>query len=109
MISAALATKASNSRRIAGEWSFRLTSAKAHSPSPARAGSTSATLAAITPVSSSDFTLRQTEAVDIAVLADEITAEEAVANIQEGWEEITADFGEDEQLEIYRLSLGITN
>ncbi len=42
-------------------------------------------------------------------LADEITAEEAVANIEEGWDEITEDFGRDEQLEIYRLSLGITN
>jgi multiple sugar transport system substrate-binding protein len=42
-------------------------------------------------------------------LADEITAEEAVANIEEGWEEITEDFGREEQLEIYKLSLGITN
>jgi multiple sugar transport system substrate-binding protein len=42
-------------------------------------------------------------------LAGEITAEQAVANIEEGWEEITEDFGRDEQLEIYRASLGITN
>lgn len=42
-------------------------------------------------------------------LADEITAEEALANIEEGWEEITEDFGRDEQREMYRLGLGITN
>ena len=42
-------------------------------------------------------------------LADEITAEEAVANIEEGWEEITEDFGREKQSEIYKLSLGITN
>jgi len=42
-------------------------------------------------------------------LAGDITAEQAVANIEEGWEEITDDFGRDEQAEIYRLSLGITN
>jgi len=42
-------------------------------------------------------------------LAGEITAEQAVANIEEGWEEITEDFGRDSQKSIYRLSLGITN
>ena len=42
-------------------------------------------------------------------LAGEITAEEAVANIEEGWEEITEDFGRDTQLDVYRLSLGVTN
>ncbi|MFK7856843.1 MAG: ABC transporter substrate-binding protein [Granulosicoccus sp.] len=42
-------------------------------------------------------------------LADEITAEEAVANIEEGWEEITEDFGRDSQREMYKASLGITN
>lgn len=42
-------------------------------------------------------------------LAGEITAEQAVANIEEGWEEITEDNGRDEQRRIYTLSLGITN
>ena len=42
-------------------------------------------------------------------LADEITVEQALANIEEGWEEITEDFGRDEQLAIYKASLGITN
>lgn len=42
-------------------------------------------------------------------LADEITVKQALANIEEGWEEITEDFGRDEQAAIYALSLGITN
>ncbi len=42
-------------------------------------------------------------------LADEITAEEAVENIEEGWEEITEDFGRERQATLYKLSLGITN
>lgn len=42
-------------------------------------------------------------------LAGEITAEEAVANIEEGWEEITEDFGRERQATLYKLSLGITN
>ena len=42
-------------------------------------------------------------------LAGEITVEQALANIEEGWEEITEDFGRDEQAAIYKLSLGITN
>ena len=42
-------------------------------------------------------------------LAGEITAEQAVANIQSEWEEITEDFGRDRQAQIYQLSLGITN
>ena len=42
-------------------------------------------------------------------LAGEITAEQAVANIEAGWEEITEDFGRDGQKAIYKLSLGITN
>ena len=42
-------------------------------------------------------------------LADEITAEQAMQNIYDGWEEITEDFGRDEQLKLYRASLGITN
>ncbi|MEO1020225.1 MAG: ABC transporter substrate-binding protein, partial [Pseudomonadota bacterium] len=42
-------------------------------------------------------------------LAGEITVEEALANIEEGWDEITEDFGRDEQLESYKASLGITN
>ena len=39
-------------------------------------------------------------------LADEITVEEALANIEEGWEEITEDFGRDEQIEAQALALG---
>ncbi|MEM1265780.1 MAG: extracellular solute-binding protein [Pseudomonadota bacterium] len=42
-------------------------------------------------------------------LAGEITVDQALENIEEGWEEITDDFGRDEQAAIYALSLGITN
>lgn len=42
-------------------------------------------------------------------LADEITVDQALANIEEGWEEITDDFGREDQAAIYSLSLGITN
>ncbi|TIX96506.1 MAG: extracellular solute-binding protein [Mesorhizobium sp.] len=42
-------------------------------------------------------------------LAGEITAEEAVANVETGWEEITERFGRDEQKNLYKSSLGITN
>jgi len=42
-------------------------------------------------------------------LAGEITEEQATANIEEAWEEITEDFGRDSQKTIYNLSLGITN
>ena len=42
-------------------------------------------------------------------LAEEITVDQALANIEEGWEEITEDFGRDEQAAMYKLSLGITN
>ncbi|MEM7024224.1 MAG: extracellular solute-binding protein [Pseudomonadota bacterium] len=42
-------------------------------------------------------------------LAGEITAEQALANIEEGWEEITDEFGRDDQLSMYKASLGITN
>lgn len=42
-------------------------------------------------------------------LADEITAQEAVANIEAGWEEITDDFGRDSQQAMYKASLGISN
>jgi multiple sugar transport system substrate-binding protein len=42
-------------------------------------------------------------------LADEVTAEEALANIEAGWEEITEDFGREDQLSMYRASLGISN
>ncbi len=42
-------------------------------------------------------------------LAGEITVDEALANIETGWEEITEDFGREKQLELYRLSLGATN
>jgi multiple sugar transport system substrate-binding protein len=39
-------------------------------------------------------------------LADEITVDEALANIEAGWEEITEDFGRDAQIEAQALSLG---
>lgn len=42
-------------------------------------------------------------------LAGEITVDQALANIEEGWEEITDDFGREDQAAIYSLSLGITN
>lgn len=42
-------------------------------------------------------------------LAGEITVDQALENIEEGWEEITDDFGRDDQSAIYSLSLGITN
>ncbi len=42
-------------------------------------------------------------------LAGEITVDQALANIEEGWEEITDDFGREDQAAIYKLSLGITN
>jgi multiple sugar transport system substrate-binding protein len=42
-------------------------------------------------------------------IAGEITAEEAVANVEAGWEEITEEFGRDSQAAIYQLSLGVTN
>lgn len=42
-------------------------------------------------------------------LAGEVTAEQAVTNIQSEWEEITEDFGREGQAQIYQLSLGITN
>ncbi|MEM7753571.1 MAG: extracellular solute-binding protein [Pseudomonadota bacterium] len=42
-------------------------------------------------------------------LAGEITAEQATANIEEAWEEITEDFGRESQGNMYKLSLGVTN
>ena len=39
-------------------------------------------------------------------LADEISVEEALENIEQGWEEITEDFGRDEQVEAQGLALG---
>jgi multiple sugar transport system substrate-binding protein len=39
-------------------------------------------------------------------LAGEITVEEALENIEAGWEDITLDFGRDEQIEYQRLALG---
>ena len=42
-------------------------------------------------------------------LAGEITVEEALENIEEGWEEITEDFGRDEQIEAQALALGSGN
>ncbi|MGH6919304.1 MAG: ABC transporter substrate-binding protein [Geminicoccaceae bacterium] len=42
-------------------------------------------------------------------LAGEVTAEEALQNVHDGWEEITEEFGRDEQLQLYKASLGITN
>ncbi|MFV2092935.1 MAG: ABC transporter substrate-binding protein, partial [Hyphomicrobiales bacterium] len=42
-------------------------------------------------------------------LAGEITAAQAVKNIETSWEEITEDFGRDNQRAMYKLSLGVTN
>ena len=42
-------------------------------------------------------------------LAGEITVDQALENIEEGWEEITDDFGREDQAKLYSLSLGITN
>jgi multiple sugar transport system substrate-binding protein len=42
-------------------------------------------------------------------LAGEIPVEQALANIESGWEEVTEDFGRDSQRTMYKLSLGITN
>ena len=42
-------------------------------------------------------------------LAGEITAQEAVANVEAGWEEITENLGRDKQKALYKASLGITN
>jgi multiple sugar transport system substrate-binding protein len=41
-------------------------------------------------------------------LAGEITIDEAVQAIHDGWEEITEELGRDEQLAAYRASLGVT-
>lgn len=42
-------------------------------------------------------------------LAGEITVEEALENIETGWEEITEDFGRDEQIAAQALALGLSN
>lgn len=42
-------------------------------------------------------------------LAGEITVDEALANIEEAWEEITEDFGREEQIEAQSLALGPGN
>lgn len=42
-------------------------------------------------------------------LAGEVTVDQALENIEEGWEEITDDFGREDQAKLYSLSLGITN
>ena len=39
-------------------------------------------------------------------LAGEISVDEALENIEEGWEEITEDFGRDEQIAAQALALG---
>ena len=39
-------------------------------------------------------------------LAGEITVDEALANIEAGWEEITEDFGRDSQIKAQGLALG---
>ena len=40
-------------------------------------------------------------------LAGEISVDEALANIEEGWEEVTEDFGRDEQVASQALALGL--
>jgi multiple sugar transport system substrate-binding protein len=39
-------------------------------------------------------------------LAGEISVEEALANIESGWEEITEEFGRDSQINAQGLALG---
>ena len=39
-------------------------------------------------------------------LAGEITVDEALSNIEAGWEEITEDFGRDKQIKAQALALG---
>ncbi|MEC7437712.1 MAG: ABC transporter substrate-binding protein, partial [Pseudomonadota bacterium] len=39
-------------------------------------------------------------------LAGEISVDEALENIEEGWEEVTEDFGRDEQIAAQALALG---
>ena len=39
-------------------------------------------------------------------LAGEITVDEALKNIEAGWEEVTEDFGRDSQIEAQALALG---
>ncbi len=49
--------------------------------------------------------------LDLAVsqfLAGELTVEEAMQQIYDGWEEITEELGREEQLEAYRGTLGVT-
>jgi multiple sugar transport system substrate-binding protein len=41
------------------------------------------------------------------MLAGEVTIEQALQNIYDGWEEITEEFGREEQLKLYRASLGL--
>jgi multiple sugar transport system substrate-binding protein len=41
-------------------------------------------------------------------LAGEITVEEAMQQIYDGWEELTEEIGREEQLEAYRKTLGVT-
>jgi len=40
-------------------------------------------------------------------LADEISAEKAMQNVEEAWEEVTEDFGRERQAKLYRNTLGI--
>jgi multiple sugar transport system substrate-binding protein len=40
------------------------------------------------------------------LLAGEITIDQAVKGIEDGWEEITGELGRDEQLKVYRATLG---
>jgi multiple sugar transport system substrate-binding protein len=42
-------------------------------------------------------------------LAGETTVDEALANIETGWEQITEDFGRDKQIEMLGLALGYSN
>jgi multiple sugar transport system substrate-binding protein len=42
-------------------------------------------------------------------LSDELTLEEAMQAIYDGWEEITEELGREDQLAAYRATLGISN
>ena len=52
----------------------------------------------------------QGEVLDLAIsqyLAGELDAEAAAAQIEEGWEELTEQFGRDTQLAAYQATLGV--
>ena len=41
-------------------------------------------------------------------LAGEISADQMMSNVEEGWNEVTDDFGRDRQIKLYRGMLGLS-